>query len=225
MPEVATFYEFSASEYFDGRNETVMPLRERQKIDTRRELIDGTVRTVANIGLENTTTDAICKESGLNVAMIYRFYKTKEELIADAFASVDEEFLSVIMKNFPVLRYESIDYESRCHVLFIKCWDYIMAHPNELVFYASYYYSWSFRAYTKETHIKRFTPLFGKMKTAFPETTDVRIILHHILNTLLVESQRQMFDKNTDNTTAGEQCFNLIFSVVKNYVKEDKFKG
>ncbi len=192
-----------------------MASREERNFKTHRELISGTVRTVAKLGLENTTTDAICKESGLNVATIYRFYNTKEALIADAFSAVDDEFFDTIMKNFHVLKYESIDYESRCHVLFMKCWDHIMLHPNELTFYARYYYSYSFRTYSKATHIKRFTPLFGKMKTAFPEKTDVRIILHHILNTLLVESQRQISEQNTDNAIAGEKCFRLIFSVVK----------
>jgi hypothetical protein len=56
----------------------------------------------------------------LNASTTYRLYNTKEELIADAFADVDEAFLSVILKGFPVLRYESIDFESRCHVLFVK---------------------------------------------------------------------------------------------------------
>ena len=224
MPEVAYFYEFSASEYFDGRNEPEMSPREERKTNTRRELIDGTVRTVANIGLENTTTDAICKESGMNVSMIYRLYNTKEELIADAFAAVDDEFVGVILKGFPVLSYESIDFESRCHVLFSKCWEYIMAHPDELIFYVRYYYSSSFQRYSNDDHIKRFSALFGKMKTAFPETTDVRMVLHHILDTLLGEARKQINDPKTDSAVAREKCFRLIFSVVKSYVREDKFK-
>ncbi len=201
-----------------------MSLREERSSKAHRELIGGTVRTVAKLGLENTTTDAICKESGLNVSTIYRFYNTKEELIADAFSDVDKEFLGVILKGFPVLSYESIDFESRCHVLFLKCWEHIMAHPDELIFYVRYYYSFSYLTYSKEAHIKRFSTLFEKMKTAFPETMDVRMVLHHLLDTLLGEARKQINDTKTDNAVAGEKCFRLIFSVVKSYVREDKFK-
>ncbi len=199
-----------------------MPSRGINKTKAQQELIDGTIRTVAKIGLENTTTDAICKESGLNVSTIYRFYNTKEELISDAFATVDEEFLGVIMKNFPVLQYESINYESRCHVLFSKCWEYITAHPDELTFYIRYYYSSSFQKYSDAEHIKRFSALFGKMKTAFPETTDVRMVMHRILDAMLGEAREQVKDTKTDNAIAGEKCFRLIFSIVKSYVKEEK---
>ena len=87
----------------------------------RRELIEGTIKTVATLGLENTTTNAICKISGLNVAYIYQCFEDKEDLIAKSFAFADEEFLSVILKNYTVLNYESLDYESRCRVLFTKC--------------------------------------------------------------------------------------------------------
>lgn len=46
----------------------------------KRELMEGTVETVAAIGLENTTTNAICRTCGVNVAYIYRFSPTKRTL-------------------------------------------------------------------------------------------------------------------------------------------------
>ena len=99
-----------------------------------------------------------------------------------------------------------------------------MAYPDELIFYVRYYYSSSFLKYSNDDHIKRFSALFGKMKTAFPETTDVRMVMHHILDTLLGEARKQINDPKTDNAVAGEKCFRQIFSVVKSYVREDKFK-
>ena len=83
-------------------------------------------------------------------------------MIAKSFAFADEEFLSVILKNYTVLNYESLDYESRCRVLFTKCWDYLMAHPNELTFYVRYYYSISFQKYAYTEHMARYKNLFEK---------------------------------------------------------------
>ncbi len=199
--------------------------QEYKNLTLQRELIDGAVRTIADIGLENTTTNAICKTCGVNVAYIYRFFADKEDLIAKAFAAVDEEFLSVILKSFTVLHYESIDYESRCRVLFMKCWDFLMERPQELIFYVRYYYSSSFVKYSNADHIRRFSALFEKMKTAFPETVDVKMVMHHILDTLLGEARKQINDPKEDNGIAGAKSFQLIFSVVKSYVRQEKLTG
>ena len=115
--------------------------QEDKNLTLKRELIEGTIETVAAIGLENTTTNAICTTCNINVAYIYRFFADKEDLIAKAFGFVDEQFLRQILDNYTVLNYESIDYGSRCRVLFKKCWEYLMAHPKYTVFFIHYYYS------------------------------------------------------------------------------------
>ncbi len=194
-----------------------------KNLTLRQELIQGTVETVAALGLENTTTNAICKTCGVNVAYIYRFFSDKEDLIAKAFGVVDTQFLEQILANYTVLNYESIDYEARCHVLFMKCWDYLMAHPKEITFYVRYYYSSSFQKYACAEHMRRYIGLFDKMKTAFPDTVDVKTVLHHILDTLLSEATKQINSPSEDSNTAATKTFFLIFSVVKNYVKQDKF--
>ena len=85
----------------------------------RRELISAAIKVIAENGLENTATNMICAESGINVAYIYRFFESKEDLIAKSFEYVDDEFLGVVLENFPILNYYSIDFEMRCRVLFI----------------------------------------------------------------------------------------------------------
>lgn len=79
----------------------------------RQELLVGTVQTVAVLGLENTTTNAICRTSGVNFAYIYRIFADKEDLIAKAFAMVDLELLNEILRNCAVLQHREIDCESR----------------------------------------------------------------------------------------------------------------
>lgn len=197
--------------------------QEDKNVTIQRELIEGTIKTVAALGLENTTTNAICKICGVNVAYIYRFFSDKEDLIAKAFTYVDEQFLKQILENYTVLNYDSIDYESRCHVLFRKCWDYLMTHPKDITFYIRYYYSSSFQKYACAEHMNRYADLFEKMKSAFPESTDVRLVLHHILDTLLGEATKQIDKPREDDDTAATKTFHLIFSVVKSYVKQDKF--
>lgn len=202
----------------------MLPQEEKNAV-IQRELTEGTIKTVATLGLENTTTDAICKSCGVNVAYIYRFFSDKEDLIAKSFDYADERLLRLILDNYTVLNYGSIDYESRCHVLFRKCWDYLMAHPDDITFYIRYYYSSSFRKYSLAEHMKRYAALFEKMRTAFPETTDVSLVLRHVLNTLLCEAARQVDNPcEEDDDAVATKTFYLIFSVVKAHVNQEKFR-
>lgn len=186
-------------------------------------LVEGTINVVAALGLENTTTNAICEACGVNVAYIYRFFSDKEDLIAKAFSSVDERFLDVILDNFAVLDYEGIDYESCCRVLFMKCWDFILAHPKAFTFYIRYYYSLSFQKYACAEHMKRYAVLFNKIETVFPDMVDVKTVMHYILSAVLGEATKQIGNPKEECNAAAVKTFSLIFSVIKGCAKQDKF--
>ena len=183
------------------------------------------IQAIAEDGLENTSVKDICRVSDINVAYVYRYFDNNEDLIAKTFDKADTEFLNTIIENFPVLKYDSIDYEMRCWVLFMKCWNFLMERPRELTFYVRYYYSSSFQKYSYTAHMQRYTVLIEKMKTAFPETVDVRAVLHHILDTLLGEAMKQISNPQESNEKAAEKSFQLIFSVVKAYIKSEKIKA
>ena len=63
------------------------------------------------------------------------------------------------------------------------------------------------------------------MKTAFPESTDVRLVLHHILDTLLREATKQISNPIDDSDIAATKTFFLIFSVIKSYVRTDRLNS
>ena len=125
-----------------------------------------------DLKIPQQTQFAKCAASMFRISIRLLKQRGSDCQIPAAFA--DEEFLSVILSNYTVLNYESLDYESRCRVLFTKCWDHLMAHPNELTFYVRYYYSISFQKYAYTEHMARYKNLFEKMKTAFPDSVDVQ---------------------------------------------------
>ena len=63
--------------------------QEDKNLTAQRKLIYGAIKTVASLGLENTTTNAICKMCGINVSYIYQSFSSKEDLIAKSFAFAD----------------------------------------------------------------------------------------------------------------------------------------
>ena len=192
--------------------------------ERKEKLIEATVQIISEHGLENLRTAEICKIAGVNVAYLYDLFENKDDLIAQAFAALDEHFLKTILDNFPVLHYQSIDYEMRCRVLFMRCWEHIMNHRRYTVFYVRYYYSSLFQKYSYAEHMQRYVVLIEKMKPAFPETANVKAILHHILDALLGMAMKQINDPQERDEAAAETNFGLIFSVGKNYINQDVLK-
>lgn len=205
--------------------EAVRVVSQVDKTAERKEkLIEATVQIIAEHGLENLRTAEVCKIAGVNVAYLYDLFENKDDLIAQAFAASDERFLKTILDNFPVLHYQSIDYEMRCRVLFMRCWEHIINRRRYTVFYVRYYYSSSFQKYSYAEHMQRYAGLIEKMKPAFPETANVKAILHHILDTLLGMAMKQINDPQESDEAAAETNFGIIFSVVKNYINQDVLK-
>ena len=204
--------------------EAVRVVSQVDKTAERKEkLIEATVQIIAEHGLENLRTAEVCKIAGANVAYLYDLFENKDDLIAQAFAASDERFLKTILDNFPVLHYQSIDYEMRCRVLFMRCWEHIINRRRYTVFYVRYYYSSSFQKYSYAEHMQRYAGLIEKMKPAFPETANVKAILHHILDTLLGMAMKQINDPQESDEAAAETNFGIIFSVVKNYISIKMF--
>ena len=191
----------------------------------RMEILMAFQRCIDSKPLTNVSLRDIAAEANMSHAKLLNYFDSKEDLILAAFEEADKEFLHAILQNFPVLHYESIDYESRCRVLFKKCWDYLMAHPKDITFYTRYYYSVSFQKYAYTEHMKRYVELFEKMKTAFPESADVRLILHHILDTLLGQATKQIENPTDDSDIAATKTFFLIFSVIKSYLRTDRLNS
>ncbi len=187
----------------------------------RAGLMQAAIRVIAEDGLENTSVKDICRVSDINVAYVYRYFDNKEDLIAKTFAREDQGLLNGILNDFMLLRFNSIDYEMRCRLVFTKCWEYLMARPQELIFYVRYYYSYSFQQYSYADHIERYAGLVEKMRPAFPESVDVRMLLHYILDTILIQAERQILNPQGSNQECGERCFAMIYSAVKGSVKQE----
>lgn len=190
-------------------------------------LMDGAIRAVALYGLENASTKAISACSGINEAYIYRYFESKEDLLAKTFEREDKLFLDMILDNFPVLSYESLDYEVRCRMLFRRCWDYIVGRPAELKFYMRYYHSLMFHTYSFVNHTSQFSVLVDKMRTAFPaEEKGIELILRHILDTLLSLAMMYISDSDgIDSDEAADMNFRLVFSVVKEFINKSKLSN
>ncbi len=176
-------------------------------------LMEATVQAVVKNGFENLTTRIIGGLSGVKEVYIYRYFENKEDLIAKTFTHADKQFLKLLFESLPVMECVGLDFEMRCRLLFQKCWDYILAHPDWLIFYIHYYYSSSFQKYSYGEHISRYSVLNEKMRAVCPPDADVTTMLHHLLDTLLGQVRKQITHPR-DTEQAADEAFWLLFRVM-----------
>lgn len=188
--------------------------------------MNGAIKAVALYGLENASTKTISASCGINEAYIYRYFDSKEDLLAKTFEREDRLFIEMILDSFPVLSYESLDYEVRCHLLFERCWNYIIARPTELKFYMRYYHSLMYHTYSFITHTNQFAVIVDRLKPAFPgDGKGVELILRHILDTLLNMAMMYVSDPEAvDPKEAADINFRMVFSVVKEFVDKKRLE-
>ncbi len=68
-------------EAFDRNAPGRSPLQQEQVERTRQKILDGLVRVLAR-GLAGLSVPAVARESGVSVPTVYRYFKSKEELLA-----------------------------------------------------------------------------------------------------------------------------------------------
>ncbi|WP_116246229.1 TetR/AcrR family transcriptional regulator [Nocardiopsis sp. FIRDI 009] len=71
-------------------------LRERKKARLRQNLVGSGLRLFLEQGYHGTTTEQIAASVGVSQRTFFRYFATKEELLLEAVAGVDELFLSAL---------------------------------------------------------------------------------------------------------------------------------
>lgn len=195
---------------------------------TKKALIKGVVSVVARDGLENTTTKSIAKEADINEAYIYRCFNNKEDLLRSAFHTEDVRFLELLLKKLPLLREKGASLEEKTFALWSVMWRFILKKPNDCIFYIRYYYSSCFTKYSKEEHDEFFKILDIKGRTVFCDDTNVPMLLHQILDTMLLKAYRVVSGEIPNNEETERRVFGIIYSFVIPHVRKeyyDKYNG
>jgi AcrR family transcriptional regulator len=63
------------------KNEYNSPLRQNQMQRTRSQILDGLLKAMTHGGLAQLSIPAVAREAGVSVPTVYRYFRTKQELI------------------------------------------------------------------------------------------------------------------------------------------------
>ncbi|MFR8287003.1 MAG: TetR/AcrR family transcriptional regulator [Christensenellaceae bacterium] len=109
--------------------------------EIQQTFIRSAIRVIAQKGLVKATTKAIAADAGLNEAYIYKCFKGKDELLAEALHDRDEGLAVFLRREFPNVLAETSPWRDRCFHLWEKTWKFILDKRDDCIFYLRYYSS------------------------------------------------------------------------------------
>lgn len=74
-----------------------LPLRERKKLDTRRRIFDVASHLFVDLGVQDTTIEAIAQAANVSRPTFFNYFSSKQEVLRELMTRMDEEFVSYIL--------------------------------------------------------------------------------------------------------------------------------
>lgn len=187
--------------------------------NVREKLISSTITVLAQGGFEKTTTKTIAKEVEIPEAYIYRYFSNKEELLKNAFVSLDCEFVCILTKQTGIMLAHEFDAESRSRLIFTSVWRFLLGNKEKCIAFIRYFYSPYYKLYSEHDHRERYTPLVKACREIFNPKANVWMLLNHILNVML-DFAIKVFDGIVpDNEDTAEHVFRLVYFSVSPYFR------
>ena len=190
--------------------------------EMRLALINSTINTIAEVGIDHATTKLLATKAGLNEVYIYRIFGGKEQLFKETFTYIDREFAAALISFLP-LAYTAgkvSDTKTLYRKVFNEIWRYALNDKERCSFFIRYYYS---RCYTNDIAKERKEIYSGVMKmfeTAFPYGTDTWWLFNHVLDVIFSSAVKVLRNEIPENEQTEEKIFNLLYSAIEPHLKK-----
>ena len=135
--------------------------------EIQQAFIRSAIRVIARKGLVKATTKAIAADAGLNEAYIYKCFKGKDELLAEALHDRDEGLARFLRREFPNVLAETSPWRERCFHLWEKTWKFILEERDDCIFYLRYYSSADFYTYERDRQRQYYHTLTQRVAYLF----------------------------------------------------------
>ena len=150
-------------------------------VEVRQTFINSAIRVVSVQGIQNATTKALSLDSGLSEVYIYRYFKSKEDLLKETFDSLDKELMYLMKKSISdIYKTENQSVEMGFKALFHDFWKFALGDRDKCSFFIQYYYSSYYSKHSDEERRAIYQPLLDIISSGFVEGADAWIELNHM---------------------------------------------
>lgn len=198
--------------------------------DTRAKILSATMKAVRRYGLEGTRIQNISELAGLSPGAMYRYFKSKDELMVACFASVDQQAAAIFdhLKFNPLLMLT--DPMGAVRSLWVPYFRFWVSHPDETVFYHRFRDSAAFpefyKTYDSGSYFKTFGGMVRAFMNTFPSLRGINqdLLWLHVLTSTVMYA-KYVVEGSLPNTQETEDTvFQFISVGLSGYLRPEKAK-
>ena len=187
--------------------------------------IEGTIKTVAAIGIENMRTKHVADYAGFTEATMYRRFSSKEILLREAFLHIDKKVSAMLTQSAYIRNPDDTPFELAVYAIWHKVFRYLVEHKEETIFLIRYRYS---SLYTEEVRSMRqaYNGGFDKAYAVFEkhlgssERSYRGFLINYIFEMTLCFAEKIIAGKLEDNEDTEQEIWLAVSSAVNSLTRK-----
>lgn len=188
--------------------------------EMRLSLINSTIHTIAEVGIDHATTKLLATKANLNEVYIYRLFGGKDQLFKETFTYIDKEFSAALLSFLPLAYDKNLDSKTLYRRLFNQIWSYALDDKERCSFFIRYYYSRCYTAAMSEERKEIYSGVMRIFETAFPYGTDAWWLFNHVLDVTFSSAVKVLRNEIPETEETEEKIFDLLYSAIKPHLKK-----
>ena len=197
--------------------------------DTKTRILSATMRAVRQYGLEGARVQNISELAGISPGAMYRYFKSKDELMAACFIHVDQQAAAI----FEHLKFNPLDILTdpmgAVKSLWLPYFRFWVSHPDETVFYHRFRDSAAFPNYDKARYSSYFGTFGGMVRAfmrAFPGLRRVNqdVLWLHVLTSTVMYAKYVVEGLLPNTQETEDTVFQFLTTGLSGYLRAEKPK-
>lgn len=195
--------------------------------DTKTRILSAAMKAVRQYGLEGVRVQNISELAGISPGAMYRYFKSKDELMLACFTHVDRQAADIFEHlNFNPMTMLT-DPMGAVRSLWVPYFRFWVAHPDETVFYHRFRDSAAFPGFYKHydgSHFKTFGGMVRAFMNTFPSLRRINqdLLWLHVLTSTVMYAKYVVEGALPNTQETEDTVFQFISVGLSGYLRPEK---
>lgn len=195
--------------------------------DTKTRILSAAMKAVRQYGLEGARVQNISELAGISPGAMYRYFKSKDELMLACFTHVDRQAAGIFEHlNFDPMTMLT-DPTGAVRSLWVPYFRFWVAHPDETVFYHRFRDSTFFPKYDKIRDASYFGSFVGMVRAfmcTFPSLRGINqdLLWLHVLTSTVMYAKYVVEGVLPNTQETEDTVFQFISEGLSGYLRPSK---
>ena len=195
--------------------------------DTKTRILSAAMKAVRQYGLEGARVQNISELAGISPGAMYRYFKSKDELMLACFTHVDRQAADIFEHlNFDPMTMLT-DPMGAVRSLWVPYFRFWVAHPDETVFYHRFRDSTFFPKYDKirdASYFGSFVVMVRAFMNTFPSLRGINqdLLWLHVLTSTVMYAKYVVEGVLPNTQETEDTVFQFISEGLSGYLRPEK---